>query len=92
MLRTEVKVNPTKDKIKPRVINARSYFATFALGVKWYNNANVKKIQNLRQTTSGIGHLPSRLAVLLAEDAEETGLAVQKRQAGVARTTVSART
>ena len=70
-----MKVNPMKDKIKPRGINARDYFATLAFGVKWYNYRDTKKIHDLRQTTSGIGHLPSRLAVLLAEDAEDTGLA-----------------
>ena len=56
-------------------IDAQDYFATRAMGLRWYDYEELKKLTDLRQTTTAIGHLPIRLAVLLAEDAEEMGLA-----------------
>ena len=56
-------------------IDARDYFATRAVGLSWYDYEELKKLVDLRQTTTAIGHVPIRLAILLAEDAEEMGLA-----------------
>ena len=56
-------------------IDARDYFATLARGLRWYDYEELKKLIDVRQTTTAIGHVPIRLAILLAEDAEELGLA-----------------
>jgi len=56
-------------------IDARDYFATRAVGLSWYDYEELKKLSDLRKTTTAIGYLPIPLAVLLAEDAEEMGLA-----------------
>jgi len=60
---------------KVQMIDARDYFATRAVGLSWYNYEELKKLSDLRKTTTAIGHVPIRLAILLAEDAEEIGLA-----------------
>ena len=63
------------DDSKVTTIDARDYFATRAVGLSWYDYEELKKISDLHQTTTAIGYLPIQLAVLLAEDAEEMGLA-----------------
>jgi len=60
---------------KVQMIDARDYFATRAVGLSWYNYEELKKLTDLHKTTTAIGHVPIRLAILLAEDAEEMGLA-----------------
>ena len=45
------------------------------MGLKWYNYEELKQVVDLRQTTTAIAHVPIRLAILLAEDAAEMGLA-----------------
>ena len=60
---------------KVKMIDARDYFGTLAWGLDWYNYEELKKFTDLRKTTTAIGPVPIRLAVLLAEDAEEMGLA-----------------
>lgn len=64
-----------KDAIKVESIDAQYYFATIGLGLKWYNYEELKQIVDLRLATTAITHVPSRLAILLAEDAAEMGLA-----------------
>jgi hypothetical protein len=56
-------------------IDAQDYFTTLARGLRWYDYEELKKLVDVRQTTTAIGHVPIRLAILLAEDAEELGLA-----------------
>jgi hypothetical protein len=56
-------------------IDARVYFASIGMGLKWYNYEELKRVVDLRLTTTAIAHVPIRLAVLLAEDAVEMGLA-----------------
>ena len=56
-------------------IDDQHYFATLAQGLRWYDYEELKKLVDVRQTTTAIGHVPIRLAILLAEDAEEMGLA-----------------
>lgn len=63
------------DDSKVTRIDARDYFATRAVGLSWYGYEELKKLVDLRKTTTAIGHVPIRLAILLAEDAEEMGLA-----------------
>lgn len=60
---------------KVKMIDARDYFTTLARGLRWYDYEELKKLVDVRQTTTAIGHVPIRLAILLAEDAEELGLA-----------------
>jgi hypothetical protein len=60
---------------KVEMIEAREYFATLAQDLRWYDYEELKKLVDVRQTTTAIGHLPIRLATLLAEDAQEMGLA-----------------
>ena len=60
---------------KVKMIDAQDYFATQVVGMSWYDYEELRNITDLRQTTTAIGYLPIRLAVLLAEDAEEMGLA-----------------
>ena len=60
---------------KVKMVDARDYFATLAQGLRWYDYEELKKLVDVRQTTTAIGHVPIRLAILLAEDAEEMGLA-----------------
>ena len=56
-------------------IDSRDYFATLTRGLRWYDYEELKKLVDVRQTTTAIGHVPIQLAVLLAEDAEKMGLA-----------------
>lgn len=57
-----------------RALDARHYFATLALGLKWYSYEDLKKVSDLHRTTTARGYLPIRLVVLIAEDAAEMGL------------------
>jgi len=64
-----------KDDIRVNSIDAEVYFASIGMGLKWYNYEELKTLTDLRQTTTAVGALPSRLAELVVEDAEEMGLA-----------------
>jgi hypothetical protein len=63
------------DDIRVERMDARVYFASIGMGLKWYNYEDLKGVLDLRQNTSAIAHVPIRLAMLLAEDAAEMGLA-----------------
>ena len=52
-------------------IEAGEYFASLALGFRWYDYDDFKKISDLRHSTTVIGHLPIHLMVLLATDAAD---------------------
>lgn len=65
LMKTEIEVSP---------VDARYYFATRAMGLRWYNYDDMKALVDLRQTTTVIGYLPLRLVVLLAADAAEMNL------------------
>lgn len=56
-------------------IEAGAYFASLSLGIRWYNYEDLKKISDLRRTTTVIGYLPIHLLVLLATDAADIELA-----------------
>jgi len=60
---------------KVQMIDARDYFATRAVGLSWSNYEELKKLTDLRKTTTVIGYLPIRLVMLLAADAAEMNLA-----------------
>ena len=64
-----------KDGIRVKLVDARAYFASVGMGLQWYNYEELKKIRDLRLTTTAIGSLPTQLAQLVAEDAAEMGLA-----------------
>ena len=64
-----------EDDIRVKLIDVKYYFATVGMGLKWYNYEELKRVVDLRLTTTAIAHVPIRLAVLLAEDAVEMGLA-----------------
>ena len=64
-----------KENIRVKSVDARYYFATIGMGLKWYNYEELKRVVDLRQATMAIAPVPIRLAILLAEDAEEMGLA-----------------
>jgi hypothetical protein len=64
-----------EDEIRPRPIHAQAYFASIGLGFKWYNYEDLKRLHDLRLATTAVGYLPTRLKKLMAEDAEEMGLA-----------------
>jgi len=64
-----------KDDIRVESIDARTYFASIGRGLKWYDYEELKRVVDLRQNTTAIAHVPMRLAILLAEDAAEMGLA-----------------
>lgn len=64
-----------KDVIRVESIDARAYFASIRMGLKWYNYEELKRVVDLRQNTTAIAHVPIRLVILLAADAEEMGLA-----------------
>jgi hypothetical protein len=68
------------DDSRVKMIDALDYFATQAVGLSWYDYEELRKLVDVRQTTMAIGYLPTRLAVLLAEDAEEMGLAAWKNE------------
>ena len=63
------------DDIRVERMDARAYFASIGMGLKWYNYEDLKRVFDLRQNTTAIAHVPIRLATLLAEDAAEMGLA-----------------
>ena len=56
-------------------IDARAYYTSIRLGLKWYNYEDLKRLSDLHRTTTAVGSLPARLAELVAEDAAEMGLA-----------------
>ena len=60
---------------KVKMIDGQDYFATLAWGLRWHSYEELKKRVDVRETTTAIGHVPIRLAILLAQDAEEMGLA-----------------
>ena len=62
-----------EDEIGCGSIHARTYFTSIGLGLKWYNYEDLKRLYELRLTTTAVGHLPDRLKKLMAEDAEEMG-------------------
>jgi hypothetical protein len=66
VMKTEIEVSP---------IDAWYYFATRAVGLRWYNYDDLKELVDLRHTTTVIGYLPMRLVVLLAADTAEMNLA-----------------
>ena len=63
-----------KSELEVSAVDARYYFATRDLGLKWYNYDELKEISDLICTTTAVGHLPFHLVVLLAADAAETRL------------------
>jgi hypothetical protein len=64
-----------KKDIRVESIDADAYFTSMRMGLKWCNYEELKQVVDLRQTTTAIAHVPIRLAILLAEDAAEMGLA-----------------
>ena len=64
-----------EDDIRVKLIDVKYYFATVGMGLKWYNYEEMKQIVDLRQATTAVTRVPIRLAILLAEDAAEMGLA-----------------
>ena len=62
-----------EDEIRIGSIRARTYFASIGMGLKWYNYDYLKRLHDLRLTTTAVGYLPARLVKLMAEDAEEMG-------------------
>lgn len=67
-----------KTELEVSAVDARYYFATQELGLRWYNYDDLKELSELRRSTTVIGHLPMRLVLLLAVDAPEVRLAAQK--------------
>ena len=63
------------DDFRVERMDARVYFASIGMGLKWYNYEDLKRVLELRRNTTAIAHVPIRLATLLAEDAAEMGLA-----------------
>lgn len=64
-----------QERTRVKAIDARAYFTSIGLGLKWYNYEELKNRYELRLTTTAVGYLPARLKKLMAEDAEEMGLA-----------------
>ena len=62
-----------EEEVRIGSINARTYFASIGMGLKWYNYDYLKRLHDLRLTTTAVGYLPARLVKLMAEDAEEMG-------------------
>jgi hypothetical protein len=62
-----------EDESRGGSIHARTYFASIGLGLKWYNYEDLKRLHELRLTTTAVGYLPTRLKKLMAEDGEEMG-------------------
>jgi len=62
-----------EDEMRPGLIHARAYFASIGLGLKWHNYEELKRLHDLRLTTTAVGYLPTRLVKLMAEDAEKMG-------------------
>ena len=67
--------HPMQESTRVKAINAQAYFTSIGLGLKWYNYEDLKRLHELRLTTTAVGYLPDRLMKLMAEDAEEMGLA-----------------
>jgi hypothetical protein len=51
---------------KVKMVDAQDYFATLAWGLRWHNYEELKKLVDVRQATTAVGHVPIRLAILLA--------------------------
>jgi hypothetical protein len=64
-----------EDKARVTRMDAETYFTSIRLGVKWHNYEELKRVVDLRSGTTVIGYLPNRLAYLVAEDADDLGLA-----------------
>ena len=62
-----------EDEIGCGSIHARTYFTSIGLGLQWYNYEDLKRLHELRLTTTAVGYLPARLKKPMAEDAEEMG-------------------
>ena len=60
-----------RTEIEGSQIDARDYFAYCALGVNWFKYEDFKELDDLRRSTTVVGHLPVHLLVLLAIDAAE---------------------
>ena len=60
-----------RTKIEGSQIDASDYFASYASGVTWHTYENLKKLHELRRSTTVIGYLPIHLVILLAIDAAE---------------------
>jgi len=52
-------------------IESSEYFASLALGLRWYSYDDLKVISDLRRATTVVGHLPIPLLVLPAADAAD---------------------
>jgi hypothetical protein len=63
-----------QESTRAKAIDAQAYFASIGRGLKWYNYDDLKRIYELRLTTTVVGYLPARLKKVMAEDAEELGL------------------
>lgn len=72
---TKEKGSLVKPELEISPIDAQYYFETQAKGLRWYSHDDLKKLMDLRQTTTVIGYLPIRLVILLAADAAETRMA-----------------
>ncbi len=66
-------------ELEVSTVEAEYYLATREVGLKWLSDEDLKEISELCRSTSVIGHLLMRLVMLLAADAAEGRLAVQKR-------------
>ncbi len=62
VMRTELEVS---------VVDARYYFSTREVGLKWLSYEDLMELSELRRSTTAIGHLPMRLVMLLAADAAD---------------------
>ena len=60
-----------RTEIEGSQIDARDYFTSCALGVNWHKYEDFKELDDLRRSTTVVGHLPVHLLVLLAIDAAE---------------------
>ena len=68
-----------KPELEVSTVDARYYFATREVGLKWLSYEDLKELGELRRSTTAIGHLPMRLVMLLVADAADGRLAAQKR-------------
>ena len=59
--------------IRCGAIQALAYFTSIGLGLQWCSYEDLKRLHELRLTTTAVGYLPARLKKPMAEDAEETG-------------------
>jgi hypothetical protein len=60
-----------RTEIEASQIDGRDYFASCSLGVNWYKYEDFQELEDLRRSTTVVGHLPIHLVVLLAIDAAE---------------------